>query len=88
MQEIYVIIYICIKYYSERSGKHPMDILKFDKGDVLIMKKKHPCGSVAFEVMRTGSDVRIKCTGCGRDMTLPRLKLEKNIKRIEKNTEI
>ena len=47
------------------------------------MKKKHPCGSVAFEVLRTGSDIRIKCKGCGHDMTLPRLKLEKNIKKVE-----
>ncbi len=60
-----------------------MNIPKFDKGDTLIMKKKHPCGSVEFTVMRTGSDVRIKCKGCGHDMTLPRLKLEKNIKKVE-----
>lgn len=62
-----------------------MNIPKFEKGDTLIMKKKHPCGSVAFEVLRTGSDIRIKCKGCGHDMTLPRLKLEKNIKKVENN---
>ncbi len=60
-----------------------MKILKFDKGDTLVMKKNHPCGCSSFEVLRTGSDVRIKCKGCGHDMTIPRLKLEKNIKRIE-----
>lgn len=60
-----------------------MNIPKFDKGDMLIMKKKHPCGSSTFEVIRTGSDIRIKCTGCGHDMTVPRLKLEKNIKKVE-----
>lgn len=64
-----------------------MNIPKFDKGDTLIMKKKHPCGSFAFEVMRTGSDVRIKCKGCGHDMTLNRLKLEKNIKKVEPQNE-
>ena len=55
-----------------------MNIPKFDKGDLLIMKKKHPCGSFSFEVLRTGSDIRIKCTGCGHDLTVPRVKLEKN----------
>ena len=61
-----------------------MNIPKFDKGDLLIMKKKHPCGSFSFEVLRTGSDIRIKCTGCGHDLTVPRVKLEKNIKKVEK----
>ncbi|MBR5314676.1 MAG: DUF951 domain-containing protein [Clostridia bacterium] len=60
-----------------------LNIPKFEKGDTLIMKKKHPCGSVSFEVLRTGSDIRIKCTGCGHDLTIPRVKLEKNIKKVE-----
>ena len=62
-----------------------MVIPRFEKGDVLIMKKKHPCGSFEFDVLRTGSDIRIKCRGCGHDMTVPRIKLEKNIKKIERN---
>jgi len=57
-----------------------MNIIKFDVGDVLQMKKEHPCHSKEMKVMRTGSDVRVVCLGCGRDMTLPRIKLEKNIK--------
>lgn len=60
-----------------------MKIVKFSVGDRLILKKKHPCGADAFTVLRTGSDVRIVCTGCGRDMTLPRLTVEKSIKKIE-----
>lgn len=64
-----------------------MIIPKFDKGDTLIMKKKHPCGSFSFLVMRTGSDIRVKCLGCGHDMTVPRLKLEKNIKKVEPKKE-
>ena len=47
------------------------------------MKKKHPCGSFEFEVLRVGSDIRIKCKTCGHDMTVPRIKLEKNIKKVE-----
>ena len=60
-----------------------MKIIKFSVGDMLIFKKKHPCGADTFTVLRTGSDVRIVCTGCGRDMTLPRLTVEKSIKKIE-----
>lgn len=62
-----------------------MEIPKIEVGDVLIMKKQHPCGSKSFKVMRVGSDIRIVCTSCGRDVTVPRIKLEKNIKKIEKN---
>ena len=58
-----------------------MKIIKIDVGDILLMKKPHPCGTDTFEVLRIGSDIRIKCTGCGRDVTVPRIKLEKNIKK-------
>ncbi len=59
-----------------------MDIIKFDTGDVLIMKKKHPCGGDSFKVLRTGSDIRVECTLCKRDMIIPREKIEKNIKAV------
>lgn len=60
-----------------------MDIIKFCVGDILVMKKKHPCGGDRFRVLRTGSDIRVECTLCKRDMTLPREKLEKNIKEVK-----
>ncbi len=60
-----------------------MDIIKFDVGDILVMKKKHPCGADTLKVLRVGSDIRVECTLCGRDMTLPREKLEKNIKAVK-----
>ncbi|MDD6094662.1 MAG: DUF951 domain-containing protein [Clostridia bacterium] len=50
-------------------------------GDVLELKKAHPCGSKRFSVLRVGSDIRIVCSGCGRDLTVPRVKLEKSIKK-------
>ena len=59
-----------------------MNVIKFDVGDILEMKKPHPCGGRNFRVLRTGSDVRLVCMECGRDMTMSRLKLEKNIKKI------
>ena len=51
-------------------------------GDILLMKKPHPCGSNTFEVLRSGMDFRIRCTGCGREVMVPRAKAEKNIKKI------
>lgn len=51
-------------------------------GDVLEMKKNHPCGSKCFEVLRVGMDFRLRCTGCGHEVMLPRQKAEKNIKKI------
>ena len=51
-------------------------------GDILIMKKAHPCGSREWEVLRTGMDFRLKCRGCGREVLGPRAKLEKNIRQI------
>ncbi len=57
-----------------------MTELKFGVGDLLTMKKPHPCGSREMRVVRTGSDIRVVCCGCGRDVTVPRIKLEKNIK--------
>lgn len=58
------------------------EIIKFQAGDVLELKKPHPCGSKQFRCERGGSDVRIVCTGCGRDMTIPRIKLEKAVKKV------
>lgn len=51
-------------------------------GDILEMKKQHPCSSKRFDVLRVGIDFKIKCQGCGREVMLPRSKVEKNIKKI------
>ena len=51
-------------------------------GDILEMKKPHPCGSRRFLVLRSGMDFKIRCTGCGHEVMLPRVKAEKNIKKI------
>ncbi|MBR3964076.1 MAG: DUF951 domain-containing protein [Clostridia bacterium] len=59
-----------------------MKIVKFNVGDTLVLKKSHPCGDNRFKVLRTGSEVRIACIGCGRDMTLGREKLDCAIKKV------
>ena len=60
------------------------EIKQIAVGDILEMKKNHPCSkkSIRFKVLRVGSDIRIACVVCGRDLTIPRIKLEKNIRRI------
>lgn len=51
-------------------------------GDVIEMKKKHPCGGRHFLVMRIGMDFRIRCLGCAHESLMPRAKCEKNIRKI------
>ena len=59
-----------------------MEIIKFKLNDLIELKKPHPCGSRQFRILRIGSDVRIVCQGCGRDMVIDRIKLEKATKTI------
>lgn len=56
-------------------------------GDVLKLKKQHPCGSKEWEVLRIGADFRLKCTGCGHQIMIARRQLEKNVKEIYKKAE-
>ena len=58
-----------------------MQIIPLHPADRIQMKKPYPCGCNIFVVLRVGSEVRIKCEGCGRDVTVDRLKLEKSIRR-------
>ena len=46
------------------------------------LKKTHPCGSRNWEVLRVGMDVKLRCQGCGHEVMVPRVKAEKNIKKI------
>lgn len=56
-------------------------------GDLLLMKKQHPCGSREMIVLRSGMDFRLRCAGCGREFMVPRSKIEKNIKSVTRNEE-
>jgi hypothetical protein len=51
-------------------------------GDTLVMKKKHPCGTNEFLVLRSGMDFRLQCKKCEHVILVPRNKIEKNIKKI------
>lgn len=53
-------------------------------GDILQLKKPHPCGSKEWEVLRIGADFRLKCVGCGHQIMIPRRQVEKNVKSVYK----
>ena len=51
-------------------------------GDVLLMKKPHPCGGRSFTIKRIGMDFRIQCNSCGHEVMVPRTRVERNIRKI------
>jgi len=53
-------------------------------GDVLTLKKKHPCGSNMWRTLRIGADFKLKCLGCGHEIMSPRRKVENSIKAVER----
>ena len=54
-------------------------------GDILLMKKKHPCGADIFTVKRVGMDFKLCCNGCGHEIMIPRKSAEKHLKKIIRN---
>lgn len=60
----------------------------YDLHDMVEMKKQHPCGTNRWEIIRMGADIRIKCTGCGQLVLMPRREFERKMKKVlEKNNE-
>ncbi len=55
--------------------------------DILEMKKTHPCGGKQFLVLRAGMDFRVRCVNCDREVMVPRVKIEKNIKKVLRDGE-
>ena len=53
-------------------------------GDIITVKKKHPCGSAEWEVLRVGADIRLKCLGCGHMLLLPRSKVSTMIRKVRR----
>ena len=58
--------------------------LEIRVGDVLTMKKPHPCGGREWQVLRVGMDLRLRCLNCGRELLLPRSRVEKGVRSVEK----
>lgn len=57
--------------------------MNINVGDIVTMKKPHPCGSREFEILRIGADFKIKCCGCAHEVMVARSKIEKNIKSVK-----
>lgn len=62
--------------------------MQFEVGDVIKLKKKHPCGSFEWEILRVGADFRLKCQGCGHQIMVSRKLVEKNVKGIRKTSDV
>lgn len=58
-------------------------ILKYDIGDIITLKKGHPCGENKWEILRTGVDIKLKCLGCDRQLMVPRVDFEKRVRKIK-----
>lgn len=54
--------------------------MEFEVGQLIRMKKPHPCGENCWEIVRTGMDFRLRCTGCKRQVMVPRKLVEKRFK--------
>lgn len=54
----------------------------YDKGDIVMMKKQHPCGTNRWLITRVGADIKIQCTGCGHLVMMTRQKFDKGFKKV------
>ena len=52
--------------------------MEYEVGDIVKLKKQHPCGSQEWEILRVGADFRLKCMGCGHQVMMPRRQVEKS----------
>lgn len=55
--------------------------MEFEIGEIITLKKKHPCGSRQWEILRVGADFRLKCIGCEHQIMIGRKNVEKNIRK-------
>lgn len=56
--------------------------MDFQLGDIVLLKKGHPCGTNEWKVIRVGADFKLKCQGCGHIVMLPRKTFERSVKKI------
>lgn len=59
--------------------------LSYDLGSIVMMKKQHPCGTNKWEIIRVGTDIKIKCLECSRTIMLPRVEFNKKLKKVIMN---
>lgn len=61
-----------------------MEMPVYEVGDIVKLKKPHPCGSPEWEILRVGADFRLRCLGCGHQVMMPRVQVEKNTRGLRK----
>lgn len=62
--------------------------MEFNIGDIIKLKKQHPCGSFEWEILRVGIDFRLKCLGCGHQIMITRKQVEKSVRNIRKKDKV
>jgi hypothetical protein len=60
-----------------------MQLTEFKLDDIVQMKKKHPCGTNRWKIIRLGADIRIKCIGCNHSVLIPKKAFQKKVKSVE-----
>lgn len=59
-----------------------MEAKIYELGDIVQMKKQHPCGTNEWKIIRLGADIRIKCEGCQHSVMIPRREFDKKMKKV------
>ena len=67
-----------LHYHYIRKVRKTMNQYHYEVGDIVKLKKQHPCGSSEWEILRVGADFRLKCAGCGHQIMIARKLVEKN----------
>ena len=70
-----------LHYHYIRKVRKTMNQYHYEVGDIVKLKKQHPCGSSEWEILRVGADFRLKCTGCGHQIMIARKLVEKKYQR-------
>ncbi len=73
-----------LHYHYIRKVRKTMNQYHYEVGDIVKLKKQHPCGSSEWEILRVGADFRLKCTGCGHQIMIARKLVEKNTRGLRK----
>ena len=63
---------------SQKAITQEVFVMEYKVGQIVRLRKKHPCGSEEWEILRVGADFRLKCLGCGHQIMVPRKMVEKN----------
>ena len=58
--------------------------VEVEVGDIVRLKKNHPCGSFEWKFLMVGIDFRLKFLACGHQVMIPRKKVEKSINKLER----